>query len=1060
MQPAAPGVGETSTSAFSTGTEPGASAPGALSHHPYGLCTPRRVFARRLLHLISPSGVVGAEQAAPFEQGMTPAFETPVAPPSNLFRPLAQTAHAQKKGTPVTKASHALAALRTPTGVAGSAYVDACSRTAASSAHALLRAPFSALALFLSFAFVALGLTASSALATTAHIYVGQFGSAGTGAGQFTPGGPTALTIEQSSGEVFAVDAFRPVAGVNAPRIERFNAAGDFQSAFNIDASVEIVPTAIAIDPAGSGSLYVGGFDNVTQATGKVLKYSAAGAFEYALSSEGTATTFGYGSLLAVDPADGTLYLNAVSEATGLPVIDAFDDTGKFLATFDGSTNSPDGAFGAISALAVDSSHRLYVTDAAKARTDRYSASGEWQATVDDGSRGAPGAIVADPTSSELYILEAGPLGQQITSFSAGGAAPLESFGAGHLTGAAGIAVTHSSGSLYTSDAGITAIERFVSFIAPSVTTEGASGIEATGATLTGTINPEGVAGATTYRFDWGLDSNYGNSTPEIDTGGGSADVPASAPITGLTPGTTYHYHLIGTNDSGSSAGADETFTTAPGQVTVDTQGPPYASAMTPNSATLNDVVNPNGADTKYHFEYGTDMSYGSSTADADAGSAPGEVAAPAPATGLQPSTTYHFRVVADNGVDGAVTGADATFTTGPATPATASNITATEAQLHGTINPQGSSARYFFEYGTTSAYGSSTPQVALGSGSADVPVSATTGLLTPGTSYHFRVVETISTGQTVSSNDATFTTIAAAAVTTKAVTSVTPSTATLNASIDTHGNAGSYSFAVTSPDSAYAVTTASAALSASSGSQSVSVALTDLPPGAHYVVRASATVAGATTWGDRAVFETPGLPPFNPPAPPPSISGAPYGCAAPHINPVNAHPKAGDSVTVTGSDLGVGGSIALGSSQLQPSSWTASSISFQVPEGTSGTQPLTINCGALSNVVGVAILRRPSNAFTISKTSVKGSTASLSVSVPGPGKLQSTSAKTPATSQTLSRASSAQLSLHLSKAAKKSLAKAHSKKLTVTLRVSFTPAGGTSASRTLNITFKRGGTR
>jgi hypothetical protein len=44
MQTAATEVTQTSTSTFQMGTEPGASAPGALTHHPYGLCTPRRVF--------------------------------------------------------------------------------------------------------------------------------------------------------------------------------------------------------------------------------------------------------------------------------------------------------------------------------------------------------------------------------------------------------------------------------------------------------------------------------------------------------------------------------------------------------------------------------------------------------------------------------------------------------------------------------------------------------------------------------------------------------------------------------------------------------------------------------------------------------------------------------------------------------------------------------------------------------------------------------------------------------------------------------------------------------
>ena len=917
----------------------------------------------------------------------------------------------------------------------------------------------------------ALGLSASPVLAAPAHSYAGQFGSAGSSGGQFTPGGPNALAVEQTSGDVLALDPVRVIAGVYAPRVERFDAAGEFQASIVTDASLMIVPTALAVDPAGSGSVYVGGLEAVAQTTGEVLKYSAAGVLEYALDPSGSGTTLGYPSVLAVDPVNGTLFVNAVSEATAAPVIDEFDNTGTFVSSFDGSTGSPDGAFGAVSALAVDSSHRVYVTDGAKARVDRYNAEGEWQTTVDDGSRGGPGAITTDPTSGELDVLEAGPLGQQVTRFSAGGAAPIESFGAGHITAAGGLAVDHASGTVYTADAaaeaGIAAVERFTTFLAPAVTTEAASAITASEATLNGTINPEGVAGTTTYHFEWGLDTNYGNPTPETDTGGGSSDVPAAATITGLTPGTTYHYRLDGTNASGSSTGSDETFTTASAAPAVDVQGPTIASAITLEGATFNDVVNPNGADTAYRYEYGTDLSYGSSSTDGDAGAVTGEAAAVTAVTGLAPGTTYHVRIVAENGVGEPVDGADSTFTTAPATAPSATSITSNSATLNATVIPGATGSSYHFEYGTDTSYGTSTPEHSLSAGTEPVPVSSGTFALQPGTTYHFRLVATTN-GQTVSSNDATFTTIATAAVTTTPVTEITPTTATLNASIDTHGVAGTSTFSVTSPNTAYAVTTGPVALAAVNGPQTVSVPVVGLPPGLNTVggveryilVRASATVAGTTAWGEQAKFETPDLPPFTPTPPPPAISATPYGCIAPQIAPVNAHPKAGDSVTVSGSDLGVGGTIALGSTQVQPSTWSASSFTFVVPDGTTGTQPLTINCGVASNTVGLTILQVPSNAFTITKVAVKGSSATVSVRVPGPGRIQVTGANAGSASKTVNKATTAQLKVSLTKAGKKALARARSKKLSVSLRVTFTPAGGTAASKTHGATFKRSSKR
>jgi hypothetical protein len=1015
------------------------------------------VVARRTLRQIqSLRGVLWPSPTA-IEQVTTPASHASATQANHPGRSTHPVARGQQKGTQVTKTLHALAVLLTRTSAAGRPASRAFTGTRAPSPGRGHLLPLAAAAFTIT---AALAFTATPALASTAHTYAGQFGSVGTGAGAFGAGGPNTITFNQATGDVFAADPVRFAGeGIWAPRVERFNAAGDYQSSFNLDAATLIIPEAFAVDPAGSVSIYVSGMDAVTQVSGVVQKYSASGTLESTLNLEGSATTLPFPVFLAVDPADGTLYVSASAEGTGTPVIDKFDDTGKFISSFDGSTGSPDGAFGGIGALAVDASHRVYVTDPSKARVDRYSAAGVWEATVDDGSRGAPGAISVDPTSSLVYVLEAGPLGQQVSSFSAGGGALLESFGAGHLTNATSLAVNHAAGTVYTADAGIGAVERFTIFIAPTVATEGSSAITATEATLAGTINPEGVAGITTYRFDYGLDTHYGASSAETDTGGGPSDVPAAATITGLQPATTYHYRLFGTNTSGTSAGADNTFTTQAAQPAIDLQ-PPFASNMNPSGATLNATINPNGADTKYRFEYGTEVSYGSSTPDGDAGSAVAETRVSLPVTGLAPSTTYHFRIVVENGIGAPVQGADAMFTTAPATPATATDISAVSARLQATINPQGSNGSYLFEYGTTTAYGSTTPAVGVSSGVADVPVSQNTGVLTPGTTYHFRVVETVNNiGQTVSSNDATFTTVASPAVTTLAVTGVTPTSATLNAKVDTHGNAGTASFAITSPDSAYANTSASAALSSSSGPQSVSIPLSGLPSGTHYVVSASATVAGTTGWGEQVLFSTPGLPPFNPSPPPPPISGAPYGCAAPHINAVNVHPKAGDSVTVTGSDLGVGGAIALGNAQLQPSSWSASAIVFQVPEGVSGTQPLSVNCGVVSNVVGMAIFAPPpSNAFTIGKVSVKGSTATLSVSVPGPGKLQVAGAKSAAASITVGQASTAALSVHLSKGGKKALAKARRKKLAVSLRVTFTPAGGTAAAKTQSITFKRGG--
>src|SRR3982074_2246722 len=44
---------------------------------------------------------------------------------------------------------------------------------------------------------------------------------------------------------------------------------------------------------------------------------------------------------------------------------------------------------------------------------------------------------------------------------------------------------------------------------------------------------------------------------------GGTTPVEVSAPISGLSPHTIYHYRIVASNAGGSSVGADQTFTTA-----------------------------------------------------------------------------------------------------------------------------------------------------------------------------------------------------------------------------------------------------------------------------------------------------------------------------------------------------------------------------------------------------------------------------------------------------------------------------------------------------------------
>lgn len=102
-----------------------------------------------------------------------------------------------------------------------------------------------------------------------------------------------------------------------------------------------------------------------------------------------------------------------------------------------------------------------------------------------------------------------------------------------------------------------------VEYAAPSVALTGASGISTGAATLNGTVNPRQID--TSYHFSWGPTTAYGNTTPVTGAGSGTAAGAVSAALSGLTPGTTYHFQLVAVNGDGTSTTGDGTFTTAAG---------------------------------------------------------------------------------------------------------------------------------------------------------------------------------------------------------------------------------------------------------------------------------------------------------------------------------------------------------------------------------------------------------------------------------------------------------------------------------------------------------------
>jgi hypothetical protein len=95
----------------------------------------------------------------------------------------------------------------------------------------------------------------------------------------------------------------------------------------------------------------------------------------------------------------------------------------------------------------------------------------------------------------------------------------------------------------------------------PGATTGPASGVTQNTASITGTIDTQGLP--TTYGFEIGLEAgNYGPATGLGSVGAGASNAEVTLPLTGLQPGTTYHYRITATNNDGTSYGTDQVFTT------------------------------------------------------------------------------------------------------------------------------------------------------------------------------------------------------------------------------------------------------------------------------------------------------------------------------------------------------------------------------------------------------------------------------------------------------------------------------------------------------------------
>jgi hypothetical protein len=219
-------------------------------------------------------------------------------------------------------------------------------------------------------------------------------------------------------------------------------------------------------------------------------------------------------------------------------------------------------------------------------------------------------------------------------------------------------------------------------------------------------------------------------------------------------------------------------------------------------------------------------------------------------------SHTYNGSCYNNMGYSGGGTPLPSTLCPGPVTESV-SGVAPQQATLNGLVTPNGSDTHYYFQYGTTPNYGSTQPAMPGGdAGSTGTAPVSTTVALTPGVTYHYRIVVTNSVGTDYGSEQ-TFTTPGPVEASTSEATDVQQNEAILNGAVNPRGYDAKGYFE-------YGLTTAYGSLTpegdAGSGNSAVpeSSTIIGLLPGIIYHYRLVATSGGITSYGGDRTFVTP----------------------------------------------------------------------------------------------------------------------------------------------------------------------------------------------------------
>ena len=489
----------------------------------------------------------------------------------------------------------------------------------------------------------------ASSSAGAIHKFDFSFDGAATPAGSLE--NPNGLAIDEASGDVYVADIGHNV-------VDRFSSSGSYISQVKGTATPAGAfsfanPAALAVDNssgAGKGDLYV-----LDSGNNVVDHFSSSGAYlgQVKESPSGPfpaldGVAVGTGHELWVSASDANVY--------------EFDSAGKFLTHYGTSPYNPGPGF------AVDSAKHTYFVRGCGC-TEKFDSPTAPAPFADLGEidPGPANSLAVQLATDKVFVDD----GSHVAVYRPDKSLA-ESFGSAELTDSSqgGIAVNSTTGTAYVANPADSKIYTYESLPFPDAIAGPPTNQTLASSTLTGEVDPTGFEIEECF-FEYGETEGYGQSAPCVESstqiGTGNSLVPVHAVIPSPPLGGTYHFRLAIKFTGGEARGADRSLTTIEAPTDARTL---IAFDLSPVSGEVRGEINPHTGTstvgTTYHFEYGTDTSYGHSTATGSAlGNEDSTVASQI--TGLQPDTTYHYRLVTENEAGGPVFGEDQNFATQPA---------------------------------------------------------------------------------------------------------------------------------------------------------------------------------------------------------------------------------------------------------------------------------------------------------------------------------------------------------------------------------------------------------